>query len=94
LAELEPATLADPGILALAPRIGYAADAHSPFPRGYSGELVVRLRDGRTLRHREEVNRGAPDRPLSNADIVAKFCGNAATALSPAAAARIEHAVL
>jgi 2-methylcitrate dehydratase PrpD len=94
LAELEPATLADPGILALASRVGYAVDADSPFPRSYSGELVVRLRDGRTLRHREEINRGAPDRPLSNADIVAKFRGNAATALSPAAAARIEDAVL
>jgi len=94
LAELEPEPLADPSILALAARVGYAADPDSPFPRTYSGELVVTLRDGRTLRHREEVNRGAPDRPLTNADIVSKYRGNAATALSPGAAARIEAAVL
>ncbi|HBK05568.1 MAG TPA: MmgE/PrpD family protein [Acetobacteraceae bacterium] len=94
LAELEPETLADPDILALAGRVGYAVDPDSPFPRTYSGELVVRLRDGRTLRHREEINRGAPDRPLSNADITAKYRGNAAMALTAGAADRIEQAVL
>ena len=94
LAELEPEALADPDILALAARVGYAVDPDSPFPRTYSGELVVRLRDGRTLRHREEINRGAPDRPLSNADIVAKYRGNAAVALSPGAGDRIQQAVL
>lgn len=94
LAELEPEALADPAILALAARVGHAADPNSPFPRTYSGELMVRLRDGRTLRHREEVNRGAPDRPLGNADILAKFRGNAALALAPTARDRIEAAVL
>lgn len=94
LAELEPDALSDPAILALAARIGHAADPDSPFPRTYSGELLVHLRDGRTLRHREAVNRGAPDRPLTNADIVAKYRGNAATALSPGAASRMEAAVL
>ena len=94
LAELEPDVLSDPEILSLAARIGHAPDPDSPFPRTYSGELVARLHDGRTLRHREEVNRGAPDRPLTNADIVAKYRGNAATALSPGAAARVEAAVL
>jgi 2-methylcitrate dehydratase PrpD len=94
LAELEPDALADPAILGLAARISHAADPDSPFPRTYSGELVVHLRHGRTLRHREEVNRGAPDRPLLNADIIAKYRANAALALSLAAAARIEGAVL
>lgn len=94
LAELEPDALADPGILALAARVSHAADPDSPFPRSYSGELVVHLHDGTTRRHREEVNRGAPPRPLSNADIVAKYRGNAALALSPGAACRIEDAVL
>lgn len=94
LAELEPEALADPAILALAARVGHAPDPDSPFPSSYSGELVVKLRDGTTLRHREEVNRGAPARPLSNADIIAKYRGNAALALSLAAQRRIEDAVL
>ena len=94
LAQLEPAELADPAILALAARVSHAPDPNSPFPESYSGELVVHLRNGTTLRHREEVNRGAPTRPLTNADIVAKYRGNAALALSPSAQHRIEHAVL
>jgi 2-methylcitrate dehydratase PrpD len=94
LAELEADALSDPAILALAARIGHAVDPDSPFPRTYSGELVVHLQDGRTLRHREEVNRGAPDRPLSNAEILDKYRGNAATALSPGSTARIEAAIL
>jgi 2-methylcitrate dehydratase PrpD len=92
LAELD--AIADPAILALAARVTYAVDPDSPFPRSYSGELVVRTTDGRTLRQREAVNRGAPDRPLSNADIVAKYRANAAIALPPEAAARIESTVL
>ncbi|MFC7557446.1 hypothetical protein ACFQU7_42350 [Pseudoroseomonas wenyumeiae] len=40
------------------------------------------------------MNRGAPDRLLENAEIVAKFRANAALCLNDAAAARIEEAVL
>ena len=94
LAELKQDALTDPAILALAARIGHEVDPNSPFPRAYSGELAVRLRDGRTLHHREEINRGAPERPLSNTGIIDKYRGNAALALSPAAIARIERAVL
>ena len=92
LAELD--ALNDPDILELARRVGYAADPNSPFPRTYSGELVVHTTDGRTLRQREEINRGATERPLSNADIVAKYEGNAALAFSPETMARVQEAVL
>lgn len=94
LAELEQEALGDPRIQALAARVTYSADPDSPFPRSYSGELVVRTADGRTLRHREEVNRGAPDRPLTDAEIVEKFRANAALSLSAAATTRVEDAVL
>src|SRR5688500_3426441 len=94
LAELEPEVLADPAILALADRVDYEVDPESGFPRYYSGEVVVRTRDGRTLRHREHKNRGCGDRPLGDADIVAKFSGNAARALAPARAVRVRDAVL
>jgi hypothetical protein len=56
--------------------------------------VIVRTTDGATLRHREEVNRGAPDRPLSDGDILEKFRDNAALALSASATARVEAAVL
>lgn len=92
LAELD--AIDDPAILALADRIGYAIDPNSPFPRTYSGELVVTTKDGRTLRQREAVNRGASERPLSNDDIVAKYRGNAALSLGRDAMQRIQAAVL
>ena len=86
--------LADPDILAVAARVTCTVDPASPFPKSYSGELVVRTTDGRMLRHREEVNRGAPERPLGNDDIVAKYRVNAASWLGAEAASRIERAVL
>jgi len=76
LIELEDAALKDEEILSLASRVDYAIDPDSTFPRHYGGEVVVRMRDGRELRQREAVNRGAADRPLSNADIVEKFMSN------------------
>ena len=92
LAELD--ATGDREILALADRIGYAVDPETTFPHAYSGELVVHTTDGRTLRQREAVNRGAPDRPLSNEDIVAKYQGNAALALGAEAANRVRTAIL
>jgi 2-methylcitrate dehydratase PrpD len=94
LAELEPETLADPAILALADRVDYEVDPQSGFPRHYSGEVILRTKDGRTLRHREAINRGCGDRPLSDEDIVEKYRGNATRTLAPARAERIRQRVL
>lgn len=80
LDELEPDVLRDAEILALADKLSYAEDPDSPFPAAYSGEVIVTTHDGRQLRHREHVNRGAADRPLSNDEIIAKFRDNAAMA--------------
>ena len=68
------------------PRVG--------LPRYYSGEIRVRTRDGRELRHRESVNRGSDANPLSAEDICAKFRDNAARAVSPERTERIFDAVM
>lgn len=94
LAELEPEARGDAEILALAQKVRYEADPDSPFPRTYSGEVIVTTHDGRELRHREEVNRGADERPLSNGEIVAKFMENAALAVSRDQALRMRDALL
>jgi 2-methylcitrate dehydratase PrpD len=94
LAELEDEALHDETILALAAKVRYEADPASPFPRAYSGEVIVTTRDGRELRHREEVNRGAAERPLSNDEIVAKYLDNAQRAVSRERAERIADALL
>ncbi len=94
LDELEPDVLRDPEILALADKLDYVDDPDSPFPDAYSGELVITMNDGRELRHREHINRGAADRPLSNEEIITKFDDNAAMAVSDAISERQKAAML
>jgi 2-methylcitrate dehydratase PrpD len=76
LEDLTDEALADRDTLALADRVDYEIDPASGFPRYYSGELILERGDGRVLRHREACNRGCGDRPLGEAEILAKFVGN------------------
>jgi 2-methylcitrate dehydratase PrpD len=94
LADLEPAVLADPHVLALIERTEYKIDPHSTFPRYYSGAVRVTTHDGRTFEQREDVHRGAPERPLGESAIITKFMDNAARRLSGDKPARIRDAVL
>jgi 2-methylcitrate dehydratase PrpD len=94
LAELEDEALSDPAVISLASRIEYEVDPASTFPRHYSGEVVVETVDGRSLRHREGINRGNADRPLTNDEIVAKYLDNAQRAVSRDTADLIQNAVL
>ncbi len=94
LVHLEDAALADAEVLALAQRVEYETDPASPFPKYYSGEVIVTTHDGRELRHREEINRGAADRPISNNEIEQKFMANARLAVSAARAGQIRDLVL
>jgi len=94
LVEQEGAALTEPAVLALADKVEYGVDAASGFPRHYSGEVIVTLEDGRVLRHREAINRGSADRPLSNSEIVAKFSENALTTQSPQRVDALLDAVL
>ncbi len=84
LDQLEESAFRAPQVQALLERTGYALDPTSRYPRYYSGEVVVETKDGRTLRAREEYNRGSDGQPLSEADVVRKFTDNAARVLSPA----------
>lgn len=82
LAELMEETLHDPEILNLAAKVECVADPDSRYPEFFSGGLVIRMRDGRVLRHHEPVNRGAGERALSASDIERKFFENARLAVS------------
>ena len=83
-----------PTVLALAAMTDYQCDPHSGFPKHYSGEVIVELNDGRILREREAVNRGAEDRPLTTEDIRGKYRDNALRQVSAARAESIEQSVL
>lgn len=77
LRELQPEAYTDPAAHALMDKLLCVADPDATFPRHYSGEVRVTMADGRTHRHREAVNRGHAERPLTNGDIRAKFVDNA-----------------
>jgi 2-methylcitrate dehydratase PrpD len=94
LAELDDAALRDEQVLALAAKVEYEVDPDSPFPTYYSGEVVVTLTDGRELRHREHINRGAADRPIVNADVERKFIDNMQLVTSAGRAAQVRDLVL
>ncbi|MGJ9411774.1 MmgE/PrpD family protein [Aeromicrobium sp. CF4.19] len=94
LDHLEPDQLISPDVLALADRVTYELDSDSAFPSAFSGEIIIELHDGRELRHREQVNRGAADRPLSPADVMAKFGTTAGTVLGTEEVDRLRDAVL
>lgn len=94
LAEFLPAAFTERRIEKLMDKVEYAIDPASTFPRHYSGEVEVTLDDGRKLRNRVAVNRGNPERPLTNAEIEAKFFENCALTLPESAARRLRDQVL
>lgn len=94
LAEIREDTLTDPVILGVAAKVTCEPDPDSAFPQYYSGEVIVETTDGRTLRHRDQVNRGADTRPLSAEDITSKFTGNAQLARGAHRAEQILEGVL
>jgi hypothetical protein len=94
LEALEPEAYTHEATLALARLVSCEADPDADFPRHYSGEVIVELQDGRVLRHREAVNRGGEGRPVTQAEIEAKFFDNATRAVPRAHAQRIRDAVL
>jgi 2-methylcitrate dehydratase PrpD len=94
LAELEPEALVEPRIEKLMDKVDYEIDPDADFPRYYGGEVIVALDDGRTLSHRVPINRGNPERPLTNAEVEAKFFDNCALTLDAKASRRIRDLVL
>ena len=94
LAELRDETIADPEIRALAAKVDYEVDPDSGFPKYYSGEVIATTTDGRELSHREPINRGCADRPITNEGVVEKFLGNMDVAGASGRADQVQSAVL
>jgi 2-methylcitrate dehydratase PrpD len=93
LAEMEAAVYDDPAVRALSDKVEYAVDPRSEYPKYFSGEVVVTLDDGRELRQREHINRGAADRPIVRADVETKYFDNAAMAVSRTRADEMRTAI-
>ncbi len=91
LEELEAPAYTDPALRRLAAKVSYRIDPDSGFPKSRSGEVIVRLRDGRELSQRESV---LPDEPAADQAIVDKFMINVEPVMPVARAEGIRDAVL
>lgn len=94
LDDLAPDKLSDPVIMALADKVQYAADPKTTFPKHYAGAVVVHMKDGRVFEAREDIDRGSPQRPLTETDVLAKFKGSAARSAVAAHADRVADMVM
>ena len=79
----------DPAVLAISDRTACSVDLASDFPVHFPGEVRITLKGGEVVSHRVATSFGTPERPLSEADIEAKFIANATRVLSAEAAGRI-----
>ncbi len=91
LAEIEPEIFNDPALHALARKVRYEVDPDSGFPKFRSGEVIIRLKDGRQVRRREVIQ---PDEPATDAEVQAKFMQNACMVMDKARAESILASVL
>ncbi len=85
--------LQDREVLALAAKVGYRIEPETEFPIYFPGGMRLTLRDGRTLEHRERINRGHPENPMQPADVQDKFRDNARRVLPETRIAAIIEAV-
>ena len=97
LASFSPAALEDARLLNLAGRCEFQLGEDPLFAHAACGEIALRLRDGRMLRHRVSHALGEPTRPLNDTVLRKKFIecvSRAANPVKPARASRYVARVL
>ena len=75
-----PGALADERVLALARKVRYETKEYASYPAAFPGGVRIRLRDGRTFEADFPYQLGAPENPMSEAQVREKFRENAALA--------------
>ena len=91
LTEIEAPSYTDPELLKLANKVTYEIDPNPGFPKSRSGEVIVKMKDGRELRCRDNI---LPDEPASAESIVAKFMQNTDGVLLRVRAEQVRDTVL
>ncbi len=91
LEEIEEPAYTDPKLIALARKFSYSIDPNSGFPKSRTGEVIVRLNDGREFSQRESI---LPDEPATGEEIIEKFMNNAQSMMPAARAEEIREAIL
>jgi 2-methylcitrate dehydratase PrpD len=75
-----PEALADQRVLGLARKVRYETKDYASYPAAFPGGVSIRLRGGRTLEADMPHQLGAPENPMSEAQVREKFRENAALA--------------
>jgi 2-methylcitrate dehydratase PrpD len=89
-----PESLGDPEVAALATRISYERRAFESYPRAFPGWIRIEGPDGATLERETPYQRGAPENPLTEDEVLSKFRTNASLALDAEAVEAVEAAIL
>jgi 2-methylcitrate dehydratase PrpD len=92
LATYTPEALADERVLDLARKVRYETKEYASYPAAFPGGVTIRLRDGGTLEAEMTHQLGAPENPMSEAQVRDKFRENAA--LAGGGFERLEETVL
>ena len=89
LAAFHDRGVSDPAVLAISDRTSCSEDPGSDFPAHFPGEVRITLKSGEVASHRVATSFGTPERPLSEADVEAKFMANATRVMRADAATGI-----
>jgi 2-methylcitrate dehydratase PrpD len=87
-------TIRDPRILALAKLVEYETRPFPTYPQAFPGWVRIETAMDEPIEQEVPYQRGGPENPMAEREIVAKFHRNASLAVDSAAAKRIEDAVL
>jgi 2-methylcitrate dehydratase PrpD len=86
--------IADPAVLALAERVEHRTREFETYPQALPGSVTLRLRDGRVLERTLAHQRGGPENPLADDEVLAKFRANAGLGLDGEGVEAVERALL
>jgi 2-methylcitrate dehydratase PrpD len=80
IVDFEGSALADPAIMAVRRLVQLEKDARldAAFPQAYGAAVCLSLKNGTVYEKDCPAAWGDPENPMSRADLIAKFCGNAA----------------
>lgn len=94
LVDFEGDNLRDPNVAAVSERVRVVDDPLSGRPKYASGEVEVRMKDGRIFNNRQHIHPGHVENPVTPAEVVEKFTLNAERALSQDKANELADLVL
>ena len=86
--------ISDPAVLAVAGKVRYETRDYPTYPQAFPGGVRVTLASGEVFEGDLPYQKGGPENPLSDDQVVEKFRGNAGLVLSEDEATALADAVL